>query len=258
MGEDRDYDEVVGKVPRRDRDGNDVTGDSLSSGGRRRPDGTLSGVAYDLELRDDKDRRDPPDLAAEILKAALVIGTTVAVTLAVEHGPTLRAWLDRNMVTPVRARVRRLTTSGTPVEEQGTALDLALPDGIELADLSHEIEFGLKDDRILMGETEAKQRFLEILLALSIVAENMSALQNAVVVDDGKLLELQRVADMLASERGVDLLNRMLEPASTPLNAVAQAEFVRVFGGGGEVDGRYLPLRRELIGKSLRLPNRGM
>ena len=46
MPEEKDFDYVVGKLPRRDKDGNDTTGDRIGKGGRHRDDGTYSAVAY--------------------------------------------------------------------------------------------------------------------------------------------------------------------------------------------------------------------
>lgn len=50
MTEDREFDYVVGKLPRKDKDGNDTTSDRIGKGGRHRDDGTYSAVAYDLEV----------------------------------------------------------------------------------------------------------------------------------------------------------------------------------------------------------------
>lgn len=52
MPEKRDYDLAIYKVPRKDKNGNDITGDKVGSGGRHRGDGTYSGVAYDPEILD--------------------------------------------------------------------------------------------------------------------------------------------------------------------------------------------------------------
>jgi len=49
---DRDYDIAIAKIPRTDRSGNDITEDKLGGGGRHRPDGTISGMAYDFEITD--------------------------------------------------------------------------------------------------------------------------------------------------------------------------------------------------------------
>ena len=50
MLEERDFDYVVGKLSRKDKNGNDTTRDRLGKGGRHRDDGTYSAVVYDLEV----------------------------------------------------------------------------------------------------------------------------------------------------------------------------------------------------------------
>lgn len=47
--EGRDYDRVIAKMPRYDKEGRDVTGDKMGPGGRRKDDGRLSVQAYDFE-----------------------------------------------------------------------------------------------------------------------------------------------------------------------------------------------------------------
>lgn len=61
MPEERDFDYVVGKLPRRDKDGNDTTGDRIGKGGRHRDDGTYSAVAYDLEVVDEDPTKKAPE-----------------------------------------------------------------------------------------------------------------------------------------------------------------------------------------------------
>lgn len=53
--EDRDYDEIRGKIKRHDKNGNDITGDKLGGGGRHRPDGSISALVYDIEPIDSED-----------------------------------------------------------------------------------------------------------------------------------------------------------------------------------------------------------
>ncbi len=50
---DQEFDIARCKVPRKDKQGNDITGDALGGGGRHRPNGTISGMAYDFEIIDE-------------------------------------------------------------------------------------------------------------------------------------------------------------------------------------------------------------
>lgn len=67
-GEDGDLDYVVvkGKLPKRDKDGNDISVDKLGTGGYRMEDGSLLALVRDLELAEDSD--DEPDDSAEQLR----------------------------------------------------------------------------------------------------------------------------------------------------------------------------------------------
>ena len=53
--DDQDYEEYKVKVPKHDKDGNDITGDKLGKGGRHRDDGTFSGMAYDFQPLEESD-----------------------------------------------------------------------------------------------------------------------------------------------------------------------------------------------------------
>lgn len=70
--DDRDYDVVKVKVKKRDKDGNDITGDKAGPGGRRREDGTLSAMYYDPEPLDEtQGTADREALEAQLLDYAL-------------------------------------------------------------------------------------------------------------------------------------------------------------------------------------------
>ena len=60
MPEEKDFDYVIGKLPRKDKDGNDATGDKIGKGGRHRDDGTFSGMAYDLKVVDEDPTKPKP------------------------------------------------------------------------------------------------------------------------------------------------------------------------------------------------------
>lgn len=67
---DKDYDEYKVKVPKKDKNGKDITKDKLGGGGRHREDGTISGMAYDFEPLDsnkeEKLQRENEELQQEV------------------------------------------------------------------------------------------------------------------------------------------------------------------------------------------------
>lgn len=61
MEDEEDSLRVVGRVAKRDKDGNEITNESLGRGGARREDGTLSALVFDLETLPDDDDSPPYD-----------------------------------------------------------------------------------------------------------------------------------------------------------------------------------------------------
>lgn len=59
--DNRNYDVVKAKIPKRDKAGNDISSDKMGPGGRRKEDGTLSALAYDFELVEDSKDFGPDD-----------------------------------------------------------------------------------------------------------------------------------------------------------------------------------------------------
>ena len=50
MADNKDFDYGICKIPRVDKNGNDITNDRIGKGGRHRDDGTYSGPVYDVEM----------------------------------------------------------------------------------------------------------------------------------------------------------------------------------------------------------------
>lgn len=65
--DDQDYEEYKVKVPKHDKEGNDITGNKLGKGGRHRDDGTFSGMAYDFQpLEESNDEKTREELESEL------------------------------------------------------------------------------------------------------------------------------------------------------------------------------------------------
>ena len=104
-----------------------------------------------------------------------------------------------------------------------------------------------------MGSEEAQRRIAAMLAASAFIAEQIRMLSNAQVEDDGDLPELQSAMEKLTAQQVTDSVNRMLEANTSLLDDRASAEFMRMFGGGGIVDGQYVPLRSKKVKDALRL-----
>ncbi|WP_289415521.1 hypothetical protein [Bacteroides acidifaciens] len=67
--DNKDYEEYKVKVPKYDKEGNDITGDKLGKGGRHRGNGTFSAMAYDFQPLEESESKE----SREYLERKLMI-----------------------------------------------------------------------------------------------------------------------------------------------------------------------------------------
>lgn len=67
--DNKDYEEYKVKVPKYDKEGNDITGDKLGKGGRHRGKGTFSAMAYDFQPLEESESKE----SREYLERKLMI-----------------------------------------------------------------------------------------------------------------------------------------------------------------------------------------
>ncbi|MFB7915379.1 hypothetical protein [Streptomyces sp. NPDC056061] len=104
-----------------------------------------------------------------------------------------------------------------------------------------------------MGGAEAQKRLLALLTAAAFIADRMRAPARARIEDDGASPELTSAMEKLTAPQITDSINRALETNSSLLDEETSAEFMKIFGGGRIVAGRYVPLQYEEIREALRL-----
>lgn len=241
-----------------------VYSDDLTPG--RSQDGGLSQLLYDDEGRlvdhgtfipDDEDAYQfAPEPESDSLspeEAAQAIGVLIGVALAVVAGavqaaPHAKRWWDEDALPRLRSLFKKKQHLAP------TAADLASISPVAPADFSKAVDAALEDSRSRMGSEEAHRRLAAILAASAFIADQMRTLSNARLEDAAELPELQSAMDKLTTELVTDAVNRMLEGNTSLLDERASAEFMRIFGGGGIVNGQYVPLRSAKIKDALRLP----
>lgn len=187
---------------------------------------------------------DPPSLE-EILEA---IGVTIGVTIAVVDGamraaPYVRKWWSDTYAS-------RSKNLGLRRRRRSAAEPPALPAATE--DFTRAVDVALDQLGERMSGAEAKQRLAAMLVAAAFIAEQIRVLGNA-RLNDAELAELSNAMGRLTAQRVTDAVNRMLEADASLLDERTSNEFLRIFGGGREIDGRYVPIRNERIRNALRL-----
>ncbi|MGW1774247.1 hypothetical protein [Streptomyces sp. NPDC002104] len=215
MANEDDFIPVVGKIPKRDKAGNDITGDNLSAGGLRRADGTMSAMAYDLKVQGDDDGRDwLKDLATKV-------AVEVAAEVTARVAPRVENWWQEKAL----SRLKRTWAKGekparpATLEDHGgsAAAQLATPDA------------ALEDHRTAMTGEEAQRRFKEMLEALAVCVEQVKILSNARVENGADFPGLESAVGKLATPEFRDALSRMLETNGPRAAEETAAGLARIF-----------------------------
>lgn len=217
---------------------------------------TLQGQAefFRVDPADDSGDEDgseapiPPLLAAALGIAAGVLGTIVVV----KQAPRIKSWWLEAALPGLRSKWVRLTKS----KDEGAESADDSPD-IRVRDFSRELTVAVDDQRSPMSSTEAQQRFLTMLLAAAIVADQTRLLKDVRIVDDAQLLGLRGAMEALTGPQVAEMANGLLEADTGLLDDGTREIFLQAFGGGAYVDGHYVPLHPERIDSALRLPDSG-
>jgi hypothetical protein len=192
----------------------------------------------------DEDRRRAEELCA-LLGAALV-------AIAIAAAPHVKRWWLDTAWPGLKKLVAR-KPKAVPARDELAALALTALSKVEPADISTAIELAIDDTHIGMSSEEAQQRLLAMLAASAFIAEQRRILSNVRLDDQAELPELRRALEQLSSPEVIENMNRMLEANPTLLDERASAEFMRMFGGGGVLDGEYVPLRSQTVRDALHL-----
>lgn len=194
------------------------------------------------------DLRGPAAVVAAISLAAGVVGT-VAVT---KNASRIQRWWEDQVLTTAQTAMRRIARRDEAPSASATS-ELVLSEPV-VQRFSHEIDVVLEDTRTRMSSAEAQRHLLEILMAASIIADRMRALNHARIDDDPQLPTMARAMEKLASPKVTDRINRMLEANTSLLDDEASTIFATIFDGGRVVDTEYIPLRNESFTKALWIP----
>jgi hypothetical protein len=189
--------------------------------------------------------------AAAFAVAALAVGVITTV-IVVKNRHRIKTWWDE-VALPKLVSGALWLMDLSPEDLKAVTAEVG---PISTVEFSSEVAVVVDDLRENMTSEEAQRRLLLVLLAASIISENMRKLQNARIADDD-FAALQSAMGRLTSGEVVDLLNSILGGERRVLDDETEAHFVRVFGGGHLVDGTYQPLDIDKIEEALRLPPPG-
>lgn len=264
MSDDRDFDWVRGKVPRRSRDGEDISGDDLGSGGRRRDDGTLSGLVYDLEYDEDDQSEEHEGHEPKQGSGEEIIGAAIGAALAVGGAlfikwaaPRVKKFGEETAIPAIKKKaedVKRKFTGGKDKEKtysdketsqneiEAISTQTVLPDFAELDTVYDEYAKNMSNEEI--------QRHLINIAVHYIALMNELRALSGVRVTRG---DWDAAIEKLTAPNMIGAINQIL--GSNPaLIEQSQAETLSsILGHQIVANGEYQPIEMSQIKEALKM-----
>ena len=240
--DDRDYDEYRVKVPRYDKNGEDISGDRLGGGGRHRKDGTISGMAYDFEPVEESDRKElMKKVEAGVYKEQLQRQATIDNVFDIINSATsivvgIAKWVEEN---PDKASryislakekihvIKSFTEKGKKSISSWLNKISKKKDSAELVvdnpgtQISIEIPVDENASVKKMTKEELQAKYIEFLLAYITTVRCAKELENTQLVDGNQLISAMNV---LVQEHPELLDEKVQSDVSTILSSLQNDE----------------------------------
>lgn len=268
MDKNKDYDVIVGKVPRKDKQGNDITGDKLGAGGRRRNDNTYSGVAYDLEIVGEDTRlvrnndrgsttkryEDFSPGGQLLIDVADIIITKTVDCLTDKVISSFEQWLldrkikNNNKNKKVVSSTVKKTKAQQILEEQNKKRSSEIEVSNKSKSPSATIDFDKAYEQFTINMTseEAQKELLDIFMLSVIRAKKVWKLSHANIIDadnlSGQFVEGKEMVARLSDPDVISNINMMIEMKPDLLEEWESIALSDILGRDLIVDEQYVPI----------------
>ena len=282
--DNQDYDYVIGKLPRKDKDGRDTTKDKMGKGGRHREDGTFSSMPYDLEVLDS----DPTKLAQESTPIItpprerrpvryedlspleqilvdglqkLVDGLSEYATYKITEG--IENWFEKKRRKKQQERMtqKKKATAATAIKKkpqsQSAQTVAKAQKPIEKKSTTSVIipdEFtrAFEQYSVNMTSEEAQKELLDAFILYVISAKKVWKVAHANITDsNGKQINGNDMLDALSSSSIIDSINSIIAHNPALLEEWQSMALEGVLGHDIITEGRYVPIEISDLRKAL-------
>ena len=273
---------LVGKLPRKDKDGNDTTGDRIGKGGRHRGDGTYSAVAYDLEVVDeDPTKVVPPEpqviVRREVVEVEkrptryedlpwyqqlIVDGIKQALPIIVDRAVDgAFYWVGRGWNAAVNYGKRKIAerkiakpmpqkNAATHTEAQKSSMAVATPEKITSA--LDEIDAAYENYSVNMTSEEAQKEFVDAFILRLLSEKKLWKIAHANIVDSaGNITDGRAMLDKLSSPLMLENINTILKNNPVLLETWQTIALEDILGRELIVDSCYVPIEGQALRKNL-------
>ncbi len=271
MPEDRDYDYVVGKLPRKDKSGKDASGDRIGKGGRHREDGTFSGMAYDLQVVDSDPTKPVPAPPPRVITRTEYVDRTpsleeeliyMGVSKAVDFGLNkaeegIRHLWNRHLEKKEEARRQKILEQRRQAAERAKTVTQSPPARSSAPStqeqspvvLPADFDGAYHDYTVDMTSEQAQKKLFEAFVFQYLCMKNLNELAHARIVDTaGNVIEGRTVVAKLSNPDVVRSINSLLASNPALLNEWQAKALSDALGRELVQDACFIPIqRRELI-----------
>lgn len=284
MSKDRDFDYVVGKLPRKDKDGNDTTSDRIGKGGRHREDGTYSAVAYDLEVvEEDPTKIIPPEpqviVHREVVEVEkiptryedlpwyqqLIVGSieqTLPIIVdravngaffwagrgwnaAVSYGK--RKIADRKSEKRIASQKKTVVTKTAPQKSNAVVTTPKKTHAV-----LYEIDAAYESYSINMTSEEAQKEFVDAFILRLLSEKKLWKIAHANIVDSaGNITDARAMIDKLSSPMMLENINTILNNNPALLETWQTIALEDLLGRELIVDSCYVPIEGQALKENL-------
>lgn len=282
MPDERDFDYGICKIPRKDKDGNDISNDRIGRGGRHRSDGTYSGPVYDVEVVDGDPSvprtktvyRDRP----VIIEKEPSLLKMVAADLIYEYGPDVLHWgakkagsavkglwadhkekkaaerqaryeAQRNTSRPQEA-APRLKADQIIREAQGRAKTVVTETKSTAVSVQDEFDSAYEQYTVHMTSEEAQKELIDIFILTIMREKKIQKLRHARIEDAaGHIVDGADLVKRLADPAVMRSINCILEQRPDLLDEMQETYLTSLLGRELIIDSRFIPIESSEISR---------
>ena len=277
MPKEKDFDYVVGKLPRRDKDGNDTTGDRIGKGGRHRDDGTYSAVAYDLEVVDEDPTKKAPEPTVIVQREVVEVekqptryadlpwygqlicdGIEMVMPYVVDGLVNLTerginagiSAVKRKAAAKREKRVQQKKEVIAHIEPSESAQMATTPE--KATTVLDEIDAAYENYSINMTSEEAQKEFVDAFILRVLSEKKLWKIAHANIVDPaGNITDGRAMIDKLSSPLMLKNINTILKNNPALLETWQTIALEDILGRELIVDSCYVPIEGQALRKNL-------
>lgn len=275
---DKDYDLALCKIPRKDKDGNDITTDNIGKGGRHRKDGTYSGAAYDIEVIEElpvQNISNPTPYPIEYegkrsveyenlpLWGQLIVNVAEeAIPIAIEGltevlKVSFNKWHDNRCQKRAEKQAAQATTSKRALQSEKkilqTKAEKILKESIVSSEviklkattivLPDEFDDACEQYSINMTSEEAQKELLDAFILYVLSARKLWKVSHANIVDvTGQITDVKTMIEKLSDPLLIENINTILDNNPTLLEEWQSVALSGILGCELIINTRFVPI----------------